>query len=81
MTFKTAKANFLPNWMNPAIAKKLKFLPYALVGMALFTLNSDSIAHPYLQVYVTLLEVKLGIVLVYFLSKSLGKALSKKWEI
>jgi hypothetical protein len=69
----TTKADLLPNWINLAIAKKLKFLPYAIVGMALFILNSDSVSHPYLQVYVTLLEVKLGIVLVYLLSKLLSK--------
>jgi len=54
------------------ITRKLRFLPYALVGIAIFTFNSTTGANPYLQVYVTLLEAKLGILLVYFLIKKLG---------
>jgi hypothetical protein len=57
--------------INP-ITRKLKFLPYALVGIAVFTFNANPDMNPYLQVYVTLLEAKLGIVLVYFLTKKLG---------
>ena len=55
-----------------SISKKIKFLPYALVGIAVFTFNANSDINPYLQVYVTLLEAKLGVVLVYFLTKKLG---------
>lgn len=55
-----------------SITKKVKFLPYALVGIAIFTLNGSYDINPYLQVYVTLLEAQLGVVLVYFLTKKLG---------
>jgi hypothetical protein len=55
------------------IAKKLRFLPYALVGIGVFALNANPDSHPYLQIYITLLEAKLGIVLVYLLSKKLEK--------
>ncbi|OIP77767.1 MAG: hypothetical protein AUK48_03305 [Oscillatoriales cyanobacterium CG2_30_44_21] len=56
---------------NP-ITRKLKFLPYALVGIAVFTINANPDANPYLQAYVTLLEAKLGLFLIYFLTKKLG---------
>ncbi|NMF60795.1 hypothetical protein [Pseudanabaena yagii] len=55
---------------NP-IAKKLKFLPYAIVGGAVFALNGNLESNVYLQIYVTLLEAKLGVLLVYLLSKKL----------
>lgn len=55
------------------IAKKIKFLPYVLVGIAVFSLNASPEIHPYLQIYITLLEAKLGIVLVYLLIKKLEK--------
>ncbi len=55
------------------IAKKLRFLPYALVGIGVFALNANPDSHPYFQIYITLLEAKLGIVLVYLLSKKLEK--------
>lgn len=57
---------------------KLKFLPYVLVGIAVFALNSNPENHPYLQIYITLLEAKLGIAAVYFLSKKLGKINKEK---
>lgn len=55
------------------VVKKLKFLPYVLVGGAVFAFNAMPDSHPYLQIYLTLLEAKLGIVLVYFLTKKLSK--------
>ena len=55
------------------VTKKLKFLPYAIVGCAIFAFNVSPNSHPYLQIYLTLLEAKLGVVLVYLLSKKLGK--------
>lgn len=58
--------------VNPMI-RKLRFLPYALVGIAVFALNASPETHPYLQIYITLLEAKLGIVLIYLLSKKLEK--------
>lgn len=60
-------------------AKKLKFLPYVLVGGAVFAFNAMPDSHPYLQIYLTLLEVKLGIVLVYFLTKKLEKPSKAKY--
>lgn len=54
-----------------SIAKKIRFLPYALVGIAVFTFNANPDINPYLQVYVTLLEAQLGIGTVYFLTKKL----------
>ncbi len=62
----------LKNLTISPITRKLRFLPYALVGIAVFTFNANPDMNPYLQVYVTLLEAKLGIVLVYFLTKKLG---------
>ena len=56
---------------NP-IVKKLKFMPYALVGIAVFTLNAPKDINPYLQIYLTLLEAQLGIAIVYILTKKLG---------
>lgn len=55
---------------NP-IAKKLKFLPYAIMGGVVFALNANPETNVYLQIYMTLLEAKLGVVLVYLLSKKL----------
>jgi len=64
-------AGFKDVTANPI--KKLKFLPYTLVGIAAFTLNANPDTNIYLQIYITLLEAKLGIVLVYLLSKKLGQ--------
>jgi len=55
------------------VAKKLKFLPYVFVGILVFTFNANYEMNPYLQVYITLLETQLGIVVLYFLTKKLGK--------
>jgi hypothetical protein len=55
-----------------SIAKKIRFLPYVLVGIAVFALNANPESNPYLQIYATLLEAKLGIAIVYLLSKKLG---------
>ncbi len=63
---------------NP-IAKKLRFLPYALVGCAVFAFNNvNPEINPYLQVYVTILEAQTGIALVYLLSKRMRKLGSEK---
>ncbi|NUN65327.1 hypothetical protein HCU40_11300 [Pseudanabaena biceps] len=58
---------------NP-IAKKLKFAPLAIVGMFAFALNSNLAMHPYLQVYIVLLEAKLGILVIYLLAKQFTKS-------
>jgi hypothetical protein len=55
-----------------SIAKKIRFLPYVLVGIAVFAFNANSDSNPYFQIYTTLLEAKLGIAVVYLLSKKLG---------
>ncbi|MCA6585299.1 MAG: hypothetical protein ACK5EU_15045 [Pseudanabaena sp.] len=62
---------------NP-ITKKLKLLPYAIVGGAAFALNANPETNVYLQIYMTLLEAKLGVVLVYLLSKKLTKIPKEK---
>ena len=62
---------------NP-IAKKLRFLPYALVGCAVFAFNANPDTNPYLQVYITLLEAQTGLALVYLLSKRMRKLGSEK---
>jgi len=59
-----------PLTSNP-IAKKLKFLPYVVVGGCVFAFNTHSETNIYLQIYITLLEAKLGVLLVYLLSKKL----------
>ena len=63
---------------NKQVAKKLSFLSYAIVGIAVFAFNANLYSHPYLQIYVTLLEAKLGIVFVYLLNKNLGKINKEK---
>jgi hypothetical protein len=60
------------------VSKKLRFLPYALVGIAVFAINGNPDTNPYLDIYITLLEAKLGIILVYLLSKKLGKLSKEK---
>jgi hypothetical protein len=55
------------------IDKKLRFLPFALVGLVAFAINSNSDLHPYLQISIVLFEAKLGILIVYFLAKKLSK--------
>ncbi|PZV16961.1 MAG: hypothetical protein DCF20_07380 [Pseudanabaena sp.] len=56
---------------NP-LAKKLRFLPFALVGITAFVLNSNPEMHPYLQISLALLEAKLGILIVYLLAKKIS---------
>lgn len=53
---------------------KIRFLPYVVVGIAAFAFNSNPDMHPYLQVSIALLEAKLGILVVYLLSKKISKA-------
>ena len=55
------------------LVKNLKFLPLALVGLAAFALNANSEMHPYLQIFIVLFEVKLGILVVYLLAKKISK--------
>jgi hypothetical protein len=55
------------------INKKLRLLPYSLVGILVFALNTNADANPYLQIYIMILEAQLGIACVYLLSKKLGQ--------
>lgn len=57
---------------NP-IAKKLRFLPLAIVGLVAFALNSNPDLHPYLQISIVLFEAKLGVIVVYLLAKKISK--------
>jgi hypothetical protein len=51
----------------------LRFLPFAVVGLAAFALNSHPDMHPYLQISIALFEAKLGILVVYLLAKKIAK--------
>jgi hypothetical protein len=55
------------------IHKQLRLLPYSLVGILVFSLNTNVDSSPYLQIYIMILEAQLGIASVYLLSKKLGK--------
>jgi hypothetical protein len=61
-----------------SIAKKIRFLPYALVGIAVFAFNANPDINPYLQIYTTLLEAQLGIAVVYLLTKKLENIRNEK---
>jgi len=63
------------------IAKKLQFLPYAIVGGAVFAFNGNPDTNIYLQIYITLLEAKLGVLLVYLLSKKLTRITQEKRSV
>jgi hypothetical protein len=58
--------------VNP-IVKKLRLLPFAVVGLAAFALHSNPDMHPYLQISIALFEAKLGILVVYLLAKKISK--------
>jgi hypothetical protein len=61
-----------------SIGKKIRFLPYALVGIAVFAFNANPEGNPYLQIYTTILEAQLGIAIVYFLTKKLENIRNEK---
>jgi len=63
--------------VNP-IVKNLRFLPLALVGLAAFALHSNPDMHPYLQISIALFEAKLGILVVYLLSRWAKETLKLK---
>jgi hypothetical protein len=62
---------------SPRSLKKIKLLPYALVGIGVFgfaaNFGNSSEFHPYIQIYLTLLELKLGILFVYLATDKLSK--------
>ena len=57
----------------PRKLTKITPIAYGLVGVAVFAMNGHLNSHPYLQIYLVLLEAKLGIVFVYLISRTLGK--------
>jgi hypothetical protein len=61
-----------------SITKKIRLLPYALVGIAVFAFNANPDSNPYLQIYVTILEAQLGIAVVYLLTKKLANIRNEK---
>ena len=63
---------------SPKFSKSLvkwQFLPYAILGALIFLSSSNLEVNPYLQVYITLLETKLGLALVYLVIKRLKNKL------
>jgi hypothetical protein len=63
----------LKNLTIPPITRKLRFLPYSFVGIAVFALNTNIDTNPYLQIYILILESQLGIVFVHLLSNKMKK--------
>ena len=61
-----------------SITKKIRFLPYAQVGIAVFAFNANPDSNPYLQIYLTILEAQLGIAVVYLLTKKLENIRNEK---
>lgn len=57
---------------------KLRFLPYLVLGIVIFSLNSVTNLNFFLKGYVVLLEAQIGIVLLYFLMAKLVKNNKKK---
>jgi len=62
--------------VNP-IVPKIRFLFYALVGIAIFAFNVNPDSNPYFQIYTILIEAKLGIAIVYLLTKKLENIRNK----
>jgi hypothetical protein len=60
---------------------KLRFLPYLVLGIVIFSLNSFINLNFFLKGYVVLLEAQIGIVLLYFLILKLGKLNKKKNDL
>lgn len=56
------------NWMN------LRLLPYFVLGVLVFSLNSATDFHYFLKGYLVLLEAQVGIVIVYFLMAKLSRS-------
>jgi hypothetical protein len=77
---KKAMMSIVKNLRVKSIGKNLRFLPFALVGIAAFALNSNPDMHPYLQISIALFEAKLGILVVYLLSKKISKTNSQKCD-
>jgi hypothetical protein len=57
---------------------KLRFLPYLVLGIVIFSLNSVTNLNFFLKGYVVLLEAQIGIVLLYFLIAKFVKNNKKK---
>ena len=56
----------------------MRLLPYAALGILVFSLNSASDLNYFLRGYLVLLEAQAGIVLIYFMMSKLAR--SKKQE-
>lgn len=51
----------------------MRLLPYAALGILVFSLNSASDLNYFLRGYLVLLEAQVGIVLIYFIMSKLAK--------
>ena len=51
----------------------MRFIPYAALGLLIFSFNSSGEMNYFLRGYLVLLEAQLGIVLIYFLMSKLTK--------
>lgn len=52
----------------------MRLLPYAALGILVFSLNSASDLNYFLKGYLVLLEAQAGIVLIYFLMSKLARS-------
>ncbi|MDB9510169.1 hypothetical protein PN499_02960 [Kamptonema animale CS-326] len=52
----------------------MRLLPYAALGIVVFSLNSASDLNYFLKGYLVLLEAQAGIVLIYFLMSKLARS-------
>ncbi|MDF0555958.1 hypothetical protein [Kamptonema sp. UHCC 0994] len=52
----------------------MRLLPYATLGILVFSLNSASDLNYFLKGYLVLLEAQAGIVLIYFLMSKLARS-------
>lgn len=51
----------------------MRLLPYAALGIVVFSLNSASDLNYFLRGYLVLLEAQAGIVLIYFMMSKLAR--------
>lgn len=52
----------------------MRLLPYAALGIVVFSLNSASDLNYFLRGYLVLLEAQAGIVLIYFMMSKLARS-------
>ncbi|OCR02327.1 hypothetical protein BCD67_20220 [Oscillatoriales cyanobacterium USR001] len=63
--FHSRKLEGKPTWM--------RFIPYAALGVLIFSFNSSGEMNYFLRGYLVLLEAQIGIVLIYFIMSKLAK--------